>query len=411
MPWIHQFVDAQGSIKPCCVYDFKEELGSLKENTLEEIWNNDKTKELRLTFLNGQQDSACFRCFNRGPSLRTGQNDHYLSQQHIQEVISSTKEDGSVPEHKLYYMDVRFNNLCNLSCRTCSPHFSTSWILDHRKLYNITPETAHYHTTVIDNYHFPGKTENQALEEILPHLETIDYVYFAGGEPLMQKEHYVVLERLIELKKFDTKIRYNTNFSKLITNKIDVIDYWKQFTDLTIHSSIDGSYSKGEYWRKGTIWKDIVSNRQRLLNEVPHAKFAINYTVSWPSILNMLELHREWVELGLSQPEELIANCLDQPSYYSIKNIPVFKKQQIEKAFFNHIEWLLCLGLSPNAYVITALQDVIRFMYAEEQQVDVDTSLLEFKKITDKLDEIRTESFYDVYPEHLDIKAYINGLI
>jgi hypothetical protein len=38
--------------------------------------------------------------------------------------------------------------------------------------------------------------------------------------------------------------------------------------------------------------------------------------------------------------------------------------------------------------------------------------LREFDKITTRLDDIRGQSFFDVYPEHMNIKNYIiqNGL-
>ena len=411
MPWVHQFVDAQGSIRPCCIYDFHaEELGSLKKNTLEEIWNNDKTKELRLRFLNGEKDSACFRCYNRGTTMKTGHNNIYMPKKHIQDIIASTQEDGSLPKHELYYMDVRFNNLCNFTCRTCSPHFSTSWILDHRKLYNIPVETSKDPNNLVDSFHFPGQREEQALEEILPHLETIDYVYFAGGEPLMQKEHYAVLKQLIKLKKFNIKIRYNTNFSKLVNNKVDVIDYWKQFKDISIHASIDGSYAKAEYWRKGTVWEDIVDNRERLLKEVPHAKFVVNYTVSWTNALNMLELHKEWIELGLIKPDNLITNFLDQPEYYCIKNIPLWKKKKIENACLEHCEWLKSVGVSEDGYSLTIIKGVIDFMYSAAQHINPDRALSRFKHMNEKLDDIRNENFYDVFPEHEDMREYIRNL-
>lgn len=406
MPWIHQYVDTQGSIKPCCMYGFDTELGTLKENTLKEIWNSDKTKQMRLNFLNGISDPDCYRCYNRGPSFRTGQNDFYLPQEKMQEVLNSTKPDGTVEEHKMFYIDIRFNNLCNFTCRTCSPHFSTSWIPDHIKLNDIAPDAPL--VGILPNFHFPGKTEEQGLNEILPHLKYADHIYFAGGEPLMQKEHYQVLDKLIEEKNFDIDIRYNTNFSKLVNRKVDIIDYWKQFTKLNIHASIDGSHEKAEYWRKGTVWSNIVANKKRLQEECPNAKFAITYTLSWVNVFDALDLHREWVELGYIKPDEFLINCLDGPDHYSLKNIPDWKKDKIELAINQHLDWVKTLSESCDMFEYM-LTDSIKFM-RESDPALVQPSMLNFILKNTKLDKIRSEHFFDIYPEHDDMKEYFQTI-
>ena len=41
------------------------------------------------------------------------------------------------------------------------------------------------------------------------------HVYFAGGEPLINDMHYYILNKLIEHKRFDVTISYNTNLLHL----------------------------------------------------------------------------------------------------------------------------------------------------------------------------------------------------
>jgi len=407
MPWIHQYVGPPGDVKPCCVYDWQSEIGSLKKNTLAEIWNNERTRDMRIKFLTGKEDSGCTICNNRvniGDAFYNYFNDKYFDNNpEIRELVASTKEDGTVEQHRLYYIDVRFNNLCNFKCRTCSPHYSTSWIQDHKKLH---PNS----TNISTNLTYPGKTESQALEEILPHLEHVDQIYFAGGEPLMQKEHYEILNRLIEIGRFDVHLKYNTNFSTLNLKKYDnVIEYWKKFKRIDLMASIDGSHEKGEYWRSGTVWNDIVENRKLVIKECPHIEFFISYTLSWPNAQNLIEFHKEWLEQGLiTDSGKITINSLDMPPYYSLKNIPDFKKAKIEQLFREHMAWLK--ENHYNDYIINRYETAIKFMYSSGNPVD--DSLREFSKITKKLDEIRGENFFNVYPEHNDILEYIqtNGL-
>lgn len=407
-PWIHQYIGPPGDVKPCCVYDNDKELGSLKEYTLEEIWNNGKTREMRLQFLNGQQHPNCGICNNRaeiGDAFYNTYNEVFFNKNKtVQDVVASTLPDGTVPEHKLFYIDVRFNNLCNLKCRSCAPHFSTSWVADHKKLYNRKDNQY--------GFTFPGKTEEQALEEIIPHLQHAEMIYFAGGEPLMQKEHYEVLNELVKSENYDVEIRYNTNFSNLKLKQYDnVIEYWKKFKDVSVNASLDGNHKKAEYWRSGTDWDTVIKNRELLLKECPHVKFNISFTLSWPNAFNLVEFHREWVELGFIKPDNIMINPLDTPPYYSLKNIPDWKKREIEELFRKQIQWLETYNIYNS--VISRYENAIRFMWSDTgKQESLDESLKMFSRITKKLDSLRDESFFDVFPEHKNIEYHLikNGL-
>ena len=98
LPWIHQYVGPPGDIKPCCVYDHKSELGSLRDSTLAEVWNNDTTKQLRLDMLNGVRREECSRCNDREHlqmAFKNGFNENYFTKRpdlnHIVEVGDDTQ--------------------------------------------------------------------------------------------------------------------------------------------------------------------------------------------------------------------------------------------------------------------------------------------------------------------------------
>lgn len=412
LPWIHQYVGPLGEVTPCCVFTHQqaflnnaEPLGDLKENTLEEVWNNEETKQLRLKFLNGEIDERCYFCNirrNTGSPFYDEFNRDYLELNEVKDIIKNTKPDGTVENHKLFYIDVRWNNLCNFKCRMCSPHYSTSWIDDHRQLYG--------HAKATHSFMFSGKTEDDLLEQIMTHCETATMIYFAGGEPLIQKEHYEVLLRLLELGRTDVMIRYNTNFSQLkLKNYDNVLEYWKQFKNIEIGASIDGSYERAEYWRHGTKWNQIVENAKNLKEQVPQATLKLSYTLSWVNAHNLIDLHKEWLKLGFIGFEDLRINCLSTPPYYSLKSIPLWKKQEIEKMFNEYILWGKKTAPLEYYYFETIVKNAIDFMYDTNEQDDPEIHMREFMRITKKLDNIRGEDFFSVFPEHLDIKeAYGN---
>ena len=95
---------------------------------------------------------------------------------------------------------------------------------------------------------------------------------------------------------------------------------------------------------------------------------------------------------------------------YSLKSVPTWKKKKIEKVLLDHIEWLEATPTSWNRTLPTTIQqykDAINFMYSVDSSDDF-LHKENFIKISSKLDEIRNENFWEVFPEHLDIKEFLN---
>lgn len=406
LPWIHQYVGPGGEVKPCCVYEPNGDgIGNLKSDSLKDIWNNENTKRIRMNMLNGVEISGCSICNNNDVTThKTGANDLWFAK--IKDIINSTLEDGTVPEHKLKYIDARFNNLCNLRCRTCTPYFSTSWHADYEKMSNPN-EPLQYPKALL----IPGNTESHLLDEIMPHLAEVSRIYFAGGEPLMQVEHYQVLEELIRLNHTGTiknplTIHYSTNFSTMNLGKYSILEYWKKFTKVMVNASLDASYTRAEYWRKNTEWDTIVKNREELKKNCPHVEFSIGATLSWVNAFNLLDLHKEWVELKYININSIFVNLLNGPKCYSLKYIPQWKKKKIETAYLEHIEWLS--KNRGNERTKRQFLDAITFMNSVETGndfVEQDT----FLDLTKKVDSLRNENFWDIFPEHNDMKELIYG--
>lgn len=407
-PWMHQYVGPQGEVKPCCLYDPNGKgIGNLKDNSLSDIWNNDTTKKMRLDMMNGVEVSGCSICNNRVGVTKVHRDEaNSMWVDLATDIVNSTLEDGTVSEHKLKYIDARFNNLCNFKCRTCSPHFSTSWHEDYEKALYPNQRSEYPKRLLI-----PGNTEDHLLNEIIPHLKEVNRIYFAGGEPLMQIEHYKILEELINLNRPAQKndllsLFYSTNFSSLNLGKHNAIDYWKKFLKVNVSASLDGSYAKAEYWRKGTDWEKIVKNIEYLKKECPHVVFNINFTLSWINAFNLLELHKEWVTLEYISVNSLNVGILDHPGMYSLKTLPNWKKKKIESAFREHLVWLK----EKKASTRTTQQfiDAINFMN-DTDNGDKFAKAVDFATVNNKLDKIRNENFWEVFPEHNDMKEYING--
>ena len=411
LPWTHQYVNMDGKIRACCIYQTM--LGDLKQESLEEIWNSDHTKKLRLRMLKGEKSVGCKMCSSRTdvnvPNMASDSNDwlFYVNKHDkpntfkhdVRRLVASTDETGHVAEHKLYYMDTRFNNLCNLSCRPCNSEFSTSWIADSKKMKELRGLPL---MPSKDNFTFSGKYETDAFEQIKPHLSYVEKIYFAGGEPMMQEDHYNILKELVRLGRKDVQLRYNTNLSRLKLGNDDVIELWKNFDRVVISASLDANYERAEYWRHGTKWDLVVDNIQRIKKEVPKVDTFIMCSIGWPNSFNALELHKEWVELGYIEISNFEVNFIDGPSFYSLRSLPDWKKQIVKEKFLNHIEWIKSHKKNTDR-VIDNFTSAIELMM-RPSIYNNNLLGLYFTKETERLDMIREEDFWKTFPEHLDLK-------
>lgn len=389
-PWTHLFVSPNGDTYPCCGFDYaKESVGNTNKNTMKEIWNGNAMREIRLNMLNNQAVAGCNRCYEQEGSgffsMRHSANKHHGK--HINR-IHSTEIDGRLEEFSMVYWDVRFNNLCNLRCRSCGPQFSSAWYQDQIKIAPDYKEKALI---------YAGKYETDLWEQLIEHIDHVEQIYFAGGEPLMTDEHYRILEELERRGKFNVRLIYNTNFTLSSLGKRSVFDYWKKFDRVAVGASLDAMGRRAEYIRKGTDWQEIENNRRKMLEICPQVDFYVSATLSVLNVLHLPDFHRSWTEQGLIKARDFNVNNLTNPAFYRIDILPGTLKQVIEKKYTEHLAWL-----SPQDDLRRAsngFQSAIRFMNADDNSGQLDM----LRKKTKQLDMIRGEDIKDVIPELAEI--------
>ena len=397
LPWMHMHAFPDGRVYPCCLADYWHNLGNLRKNTMEEVWNQLPYRTLRQNMMLEKPSAGCKKCYeqeqNGAFSMRNDSNRNYG---HLIKEVKDTHEDGTHPEFKLRYWDVRFSNLCNFSCRSCGPIFSSNWYNDHVKLYNRKPDVFGKEMARVE---YTAGNEESMIEQMLPHIPYLEQVYFAGGEPLIMKEHYFMLEQLIKHGKTDVRIQYNTNFSELAFKDKHVFEYWKHFKNVSVGASLDGMGPQAELIRKGTDWKQTVDNRERMLIEVPHVDFYVSSTVSAMNVLHVLDFHKEWARLGLITAKDWNINICQSPDWYRIDILPEkFKTEVVVPAYEQHIEWLQPQDSLNRA--TTGYKSLINLMTAK----DASRMLPKFREEISKLDRIRGEDFWDTFPELAPLK-------
>jgi len=396
MPWVHMHAYPDGRVYPCCIADYWHPIGNLRDNTMEEVWNGELYRELRRNMMADQPSKQCTKCYeqekNEFFSMRNESNRTYG---HHVGLVDNTTKDGYNPDFHLRYWDIRFSNLCNFRCRTCGPMFSSQWFQDHKKMYGKVPDALGRNLNVIE---YAGGTEDAILEQMEQHIPYLEQVYFAGGEPLIMKEHYYLLEKLIEYGKTDITLQYNTNFSELRYKNKHVFDYWKHFENISVGASLDGSGARGELIRKGQDWKQTIENRERMMKEVPHVDFYVSSTISSLNVLHVIDFHREWVDLELVKPQDWNINLCQGPEWYRPDALPFeFRKSVVIPKIEEHIKWLM--PQDPLTRATHGYKGLLNIL-SNEKEGDWSGFILETKK----LDLARKEKFWDIFTEYDAIK-------
>jgi organic radical activating enzyme len=392
-PWIHLHAWPTGEAHPCCHSEPHAKIGNCRTHTLKELWNSAKQKQLRVDMLIENKNSTCTRCYEQESngffSGRQSANKHHGH--HIKRV-EQTRTDGFVDKFEMTYWDIRFSNLCNLKCRSCGHIFSSQWYQDQAKLAGGNWKDRN---TVLN---YAGRTETDMWEQLEPHLDYVEQIYFAGGEPLLMEEHYNILEELVKRKRFDVRLIYNTNFTHTELKGKSVFEYWKLFDSVAVGASLDDSGARGEYIRKGTDWAMVEQNRREMLAVCPQVDFYISPTLSIMNAWHLPDFHRDWTERGLICAQDLNVNILQDPLHYRIDIAPAEYKEQLLTKFTDHINWLK--DQDPLQRATVGFESAVKFMMATDNTHLIDT----FWRKTHELDDIRRENILTVIPELAALK-------
>jgi len=392
-PWIHLHAYPTGETYPCCHADMHQPVGSTRKDAMKDIWNSDGMKQIRKNMLEGKACSECVGCYEQEEagffSGRKSANKHHG---HQIGKVEETHADGTLDKFQMSYWDVRFSNLCNLSCRSCGHIFSSSWYKDQVALAGAQWGA--------DNsaLQIAGRNKTDMFDQLMEHIDYCEQIYFAGGEPLMMEEHYRILDELEKREMFHVRLIYNTNFTQTKLKDRDVFSYWKKFDSVSVGASLDGMGKHAEYIRKGTKWDVIEENRRKMLEVCPDVDFYISPTVSILNALHITDFHKDWVEKGFLKPQDLNINILQDPPEFRIDIAPLKYKERIRELFEKHIKWLK--GKDDLNRATTGFESALTFLDATDN-----THLIPaFWDKINTMDKIRNETWHDYIIEVHDIK-------
>lgn len=366
-PLIHGHLEVQpdGMVFPCCASLTPKALGNLHDSSLEELWAGDERKKVTQAFKEGlgKEVDHCQFCVLQ--EKRHLKSERVKESERWQAKGLSRKENSPGP----ISLGIRFSNLCNFSCRTCRPSASTSWFKDAKF---INPKGVYKKIESSARENPLGRQVAKLLDKGLERL------YFAGGEPLLEKDHYQLLEEIIA-KGNAVQLEYDTNLSTLVLGDYDVIEMWKKIENVIVSVSLDGFGEKGEYLRKGMDWEMILKNLERIRKECPHVKIAVNYVLNNYNVFHLKDFKAMLDRESLFKEVIFNLSYCEDPEFLDIKVLPKILKDKLEKE----------LILFPEA---------VAYLKSDSKEIPLE----KFRSQVKLLDFLRGESFQKVFPREYD---------
>ena len=262
-------------VYPCCRY--KQPLQTF-DGDVNKVLNSYSYNKLRHDMMEGWLPE-CAKCKHEEDagkeSLRQWFNKNYTTD-----------------EIKLRYLEVGFDNICDLTCDGCWEEWSSSW-------------------WVKKNPDLPAKQGITSTTEFRNIPESISKVVFLGGEPLMTNRHRRFLESFDTLEHLE--VEYFTNGM----HSLQEADYQllSQCKHVHFTISIDGYSSLNDQVRSGSVWRKVVETLNEIADTFDYTIHTTIHKNNWyglPDLCEFTKKYAKWTTNVLTYPKKLDIINLEQ---------------------------------------------------------------------------------------------------
>ena len=381
------------------------------------LHNTEHKKVQRVIMLQNQRPTECQYCWNM-EDLGQMSDRHYRSGEpwaamDFERIRNATGEETDVIPS---YVEVNFNNACNLRCSYCSPQFSSSWADE-------VARDGAYPTAIPHNApeHFSGARRVIPAREPNPYVEAfwswwptlypeLKHFRMTGGEPLMDRNTYRVFDYVLENPKSDLHLNVTSNFSVEPELFEKYLNYVKKLCNTDIehymqYVSLDsGKPAQAEYTRHGLDYARMESYVHRYLEEVPYRNsLTFIVTMNNLSITGFREL-MEWIlhlRRTYSKTYQRVwfdTPVLREPAWQSIQLLSESYAQQLERT----ADWMESQTTTDlhgfRDYEVQRVRRDIAFM-REAQSADFASQKADFYRFFSEHDRRRNTDFAHAFPE------------
>jgi sulfatase maturation enzyme AslB (radical SAM superfamily) len=313
LPFINIYSELDG-FNPCCTWRrFDAEDIILDVN---EAFNGIKIKQIRQDMIDGKQISNCEDCYH----------DEKIGQKSFRQEAIDTWGVVTVPN--LQYLDVVFDNICNLKCRGCNSTASHQWYDEEREIYG---------KPFVEKKYIRNSTLHTMDATHLKHIR------ISGGEPFFSKDCEQFLKNLRDkdlIKNID--LTFATNCT-IIPNS-SMHQSLLECNDLTVVLSIDGVGSLNDYIRSPSNWDNCVKTMSYFdtlidLRKNKKTTIAFRTTVYIYNVNKLKEIDLFFKET-FPRFSESKKHVSLEPTMLSIKNMPQDLKKLVRPSVEEYSEVL-----------------------------------------------------------------------
>jgi organic radical activating enzyme len=315
------------------------------------LHNTNHKKQQRKLMLAGKRPAECQYCWNM-EDLGKLSDRHYRSGEpwaavDFEQIKNSTGDEQDVIPS---YVEVNFNNACNLKCSYCSPQFSSSWqqeVERHGAFPTLVPHNAREHFSG-HRRPIPARDHNPYVEAFWSWWPTLypelKHFRMTGGEPLMDRNTYRVFDYVLEHPKSDLHLAVTSNFSvePELSNKY--FDYVQRLCNTDIehfmqYVSLDsGIGPQAEYIRHGLDFERLQNNVETYLKDIPYRNsLTFIITMNNLSVTGFLPLMKWILDLRRQHSKTYQRVWFDtpvlrQPAWQSLQTLPESYAAKLEQA-------------------------------------------------------------------------------
>jgi hypothetical protein len=280
----------------------KVNLNEIKRNPTA-LHNSLIKKQARKEMLEGERPSECQYCWNvedttvKSFSDRIFKSSEPWSEPYFHDISKSNWRDDFNPK----YAEVSFSNTCNFKCAYCGPEYSSKWMEEinqygpYRLSYDYNGTKRMEERNTVPYKHSEENPYVQAFWTWFPELySSLDTFRITGGEPLLSKDTWKVLDYIIETEEpnKNLKLSINSNLGipddlvdKLIEKLTIIIDE-KRVKEIIIFTSCEADGKQAEYTRYGLDFNMLFKNIDKILTLLPKVTIVVMATFNIFSVFS-----------------------------------------------------------------------------------------------------------------------------
>ena len=367
-----------------CYHPPLHEIDATKlEDNPASLHNTAEKLNQRQQMLKGERPEGCSYCWNIEDTGQMSDRHYRSGEPWAMQDFEAIKQNPIDERWTPRYVEVNFNNACNLKCSYCSPQFSTTWGKEIA-VYGQYPTSPPHNAPE----HFQGRKRPIPNREDNPYVtafwkwwptlyKNLKHFRMTGGEPMMDNNTYKVFQYVIDNPKEDLHLNVTSNMcppnNKLKNKYFDMVkkicieekvEHFMQFV------SVDAWGKKAEYIRNGLNFNYMMDNVDEFLDRIP-VRNSVTFIITYnnlsvtsldkllESILELRKRHsktyqRVWFDIPLLRQPAWQQITLLPESYQAIheanieymrensgeeKGLHIFKDFEIQKMLRNLAYW------------------------------------------------------------------------